>query len=312
MSTDFTRNILVIKLGALGDFVQALGPMAAIRQQHPKDHITLLTTEPYEALATKCRYFNDVWIDKRPKWHQLSSWLKLRHKLNKREFARVYDLQNNDRTSFYFKLFAKDDKPEWVGIAKGASHRNTSSERTAGLAFDGHLQTLALAGITNINIDDLSWLKADSEFILPENYALIIPGCAPSRPEKRWPAAQFIALAKQLSDKNITPVIIGTAEEQDITSEIAKALDDKIVDLTGKTKLADISHLARKARVAIGNDTGPMHMIAPTGCPTIVLFSAHSTPHRHAPLGKNVTTLQENKIADISADDVMNVANSLI
>lgn len=301
---NFTKNILVIKLGALGDFVQALGPMAAIRAAHKNDHITLLTTAPFKDLAEKSGYFNDIWLDERPKWHDLKGWLLLRHRLNKRDFARVYDLQNNDRTAFYFKLFSKKDKPEWVGIAKGASHRNTSPERTASLAFYGHVQTLGLAGIHNINIDNLSWLGTDQNFELPESYALLVPGSAPSRPEKRWPAANYAALAQQLIAQNITPVILGTNAEADVANAIEKDANGTI-NLAGKTGLYDIPVLARRAKLCVGNDTGPMHMIAPTGCPSVVLFSGDSQPHRHAPLGPQVITVQQQNIDDIRPAEIM-------
>ena len=132
-------NILVIKLSALGDFIQALGPMAAIRKHHKNSKITLLTTAPYKAFAEKCGYFDEIWIDERPGWANITSWINLRKRLNHENFTRVYDLQNNNRTSIYFKLFSK--KPEWVGTVKGASHRNHSPQRTAGHAFDGHVQT---------------------------------------------------------------------------------------------------------------------------------------------------------------------------
>jgi len=59
-------RILVIKLGALGDFVQALAPMAAIRRHHPGAHITLLTTDPFVELAAASRWFDDIWVDSRP------------------------------------------------------------------------------------------------------------------------------------------------------------------------------------------------------------------------------------------------------
>ncbi len=49
--TGDTEKILVIKLGALGDFIQAMGPMAAIRRHHPDADITLLTTEPFEKIV---------------------------------------------------------------------------------------------------------------------------------------------------------------------------------------------------------------------------------------------------------------------
>ena len=59
---DSTPHILVIKLAALGDFVQALGPCAAIRQHHKDARITLLTTAPFEDLARQSGYFDEVWL----------------------------------------------------------------------------------------------------------------------------------------------------------------------------------------------------------------------------------------------------------
>ena len=59
-------NILVIKLGALGDMVQALGPMAAIRQYHSNSWITVLTTKPYAAFLRGSGLFDAVWVDMRP------------------------------------------------------------------------------------------------------------------------------------------------------------------------------------------------------------------------------------------------------
>ena len=60
-----TSRLLVIKLGALGDFVQAMGPAAAIRAHHPDAEITLLTTAPFAELARAAPYFDRVWIDER-------------------------------------------------------------------------------------------------------------------------------------------------------------------------------------------------------------------------------------------------------
>ena len=300
MNSKTQDNILVIKLGALGDFIQALGPMAAIRKHHPDANITLLTTKPFESLAKKSNYFDEIWLDDKPKIHQISLWRQLKARFNDGDFNRVYDLQNNDRTSFYFKLFKP--KPEWVGVARGASHRNKSKERTKGQAFDGHKMTLELAGINNVEIDTLSWMEADlNSFNLQDKYAVIVAGSAPQHPYKRWPAAQYAALCNDLASMHIQPVLLGTDDEKETTSVIAEQCPDAL-DLTGKTKLHDIPALARNAVISVGNDTGPMHLIAPTGCPSVILFSEHSNPVRHAPKGKNVKTLQVNDLNDLSID----------
>lgn len=300
--TGTQKRILVIKLGALGDFFQALGPMSAIRQHHAHDHITLLTTAPFAKLAKKSGYFNDVWLDTRPKWYQWRAWLDLRQRLNGGEFARVYDLQNNDRTSLYFQLFK--NKPEWSGIAKGASHRNISPERTQGKAFDGHAQTLRIAGIHNVRPDTLDWMKPDHDFSeMPERYVLIFPGASPQHPEKRWPAHHVASFCGKLLQSGIYPVLIGGAAEQKICAEIA-AISPDIINLAGQTSLYDIPHLARGAIGALGNDTGPMHIAAQAGCRSLVLFSAKSNPTRHAPLGSHVATIQKSSLEELQPDDV--------
>lgn len=300
------KRILVIKLGALGDYMQALGPMAAIRKAHPDTHITLLTTKAFARLSGACPYCDAAWIDDRPKWYQPTKILQLRKTLNAGQFERVYDLQNNDRSCLYFQLMRP--KPEWVGIAKGASHQNTSPERTAGQAFYGHAQTLSLAGIENVAIDPLEWIKPErtaKELGLLGPYVLIVPGSAPSRPDKRWPAAYYGALCQKLVTEGLTPVIIGTRDEEDAGREIISHCAEAH-NLMGETSLFDLPALGRDAKAIIGNDTGPMHVMAPVGTPCLVLFSASSNPKRHAPIGDHVLCLQEDSLYNLDVETVYN------
>ena len=60
-------RILVIKLGALGDFLMALGPMQAIRRHHPQAELVLLTRPPYRELGAASGLFSEIWID--PDWY---------------------------------------------------------------------------------------------------------------------------------------------------------------------------------------------------------------------------------------------------
>ncbi|GJL85657.1 MAG: glycosyl transferase [Micavibrio sp.] len=298
------KKILVIKLGALGDFIQALGPMAAIRKHHPKAEITLMTTKPYEEFAKNCGYFSHIWIDEKPGKLNISGWVNLRKKLSQSGFTRVYDLQNNDRTSLYLKLLSGPNKPEWVGAAKGASHRNNSPERNAGHAYDGHVQTLGLAGIKDIRIDDLSWMKADiKSFDLHDPYVLFIPGSAPNHPKKRWPAKHYSGLAKTISSMGYQIVLLGTNSESAVTAEISKT-HLGCLDLTGQTSLFQIAVLARNASAAIGNDTGPMHLIAATGCPCLALYSGRSNPVKHGLKGGNVQMIQKENLEDLMPEEV--------
>ena len=98
MAAKTASSILVIKLGALGDMVLALGPFAAIRQHHPDARITLLTTAPFVDCLRESPYFDDIWIDTRPPLFRAGQWLALRSRLRGGQFERVYDLQTSDRS----------------------------------------------------------------------------------------------------------------------------------------------------------------------------------------------------------------------
>lgn len=296
-------HILVIKLGALGDVVQALGPMAAIRRHHVGVRITALTAAPFAPLLAASPYVDEVWIDPRPRAWQIGAWFALRRRLRDAGFTRVYDLQTSGRSGFYFRLFGPGARPEWSGIAAGSSHPHANPKRDFQHTIERQAEQLRDAGIADVPPPDVSWLTADLErYALPERYALIVPGGSAMRLQKRWPATAYGALAKRLLARGLTPIVIGVASERPLAATI-RASCPEARDFTGQTSFAEIAALARGARLAIGNDTGPMHLIAAAGCPCAVLFSSESEPALCAPRGK-VTVLRRPNLAQLAVDEV--------
>jgi ADP-heptose:LPS heptosyltransferase len=171
--------------------------------------------------------------------------------------------------------------------------------------LDREADQLRWAGIPGlIPPPDVSWATADiSRFALPRGYMLLIPGGAAHRPEKRWPLAHFIELARRIAACGTTPVMIGGPDERDLGAAVAAAVP-QARDLTGETSFADIVALGRGARRAIGNDTGPMHLAVAAGAPATVLYSAASDPALTAPRGKDVVILRVGDLADLSVDEV--------
>lgn len=294
-------NILVIKLGALGDFVQAMGPAAAIRGHHPNDRITLLTTASYAELARASPYFDEVVIDERPRLFDLAGWWRLRRLLRSGGFGRVYDLQTSDRSSFYYRLMGR---PPWSGIARGASLPHDNPERDRMHTLERQADQLRRAGIGAVPPPDVSWAALDIvPLALSERLVLLVPGGAAHRPEKRWPIENFAALAVQAERHKLTPVVLGGPEERSLGAVIAERAAGAR-DLTGRTRLGEIVALGRRAAHAVGNDTGPMHLLVAAGCPATVLYSSASDPALTAPRGDHVTILRRSDLAALSVAEV--------
>jgi ADP-heptose:LPS heptosyltransferase len=294
-------RVLVIKLGALGDFVQAFGPMQAIRRHHAGAEITLLTTPPYETLAARSGWFDRIWTTTRSR--DPRDWLALRRRLVGGRFDMVYDLQTSDRSSLIWHMMWPH-RPPMSGIARGCSHPHDNPERDRLHTIERQRDQLARAGIAEVPTPDLSWLDADlSGFELPADFVLLVPGGAPHRPDKRWPAEGFADLAKRLAAEGLTPVLIGAGPDAAATDAIHRAVP-RAIDLTGRTDFLALGALARRARAAVGNDTGPMHLIAAAGCPSLVLYGAASDPALCAQRGPNVAILRVDALPDLSAASV--------
>jgi ADP-heptose:LPS heptosyltransferase len=295
------RRILVIKLGALGDFVQATGPMAAIRRHHHDARITLLTTPPLAELAEACPLVDEVWYDTRPPLWRIDALIALRQRLRAARFDRVYDLQTSDRSGWYFRLMWPAPRPEWSGIVREGSHPHVNPARDRMHTLDRQADQLRVAGIAQVPGPDVSWAATDvSRFALPADYVLLIPGGSAHRPEKRWPIASFAALAEGLARAGLARVVIGGPAEKELAGAI-----DATRDLTGQTSLREIAGLARGARRIVGNDTGPMHLAVAAGAPATVLYSEVSDPALTAPRGRDVVILRRARLADLPVADVL-------
>ncbi len=303
------KRVLVIRLGALGDFFLSLGPFAAIRARHAADEISLLTTAPFAALARRAPWFDRVEVDARPSPLDVPGVLRLSRQLAGFDF--VYDLQTSGRSSVYFTLAGR---PAWSGIASGCSHPHANPRRDFMHTLERQREQLEMAGVEEFPPPDLSWLLCRPGLELPDPYVLLVPGAAPTRPRKRWPAERFGALAALLAAGGLTPVVAGTAGEAPLAARI-RAACPAAIDLTGQTALADLPGLAARAALAVGNDTGPMHVAAAVGCRCVVLFSADSDPALTAPRGPDgawPVVVRVGNLADLPVEDVVAAAAAFL
>ncbi len=303
-----SRRILVIRLGALGDFVLSFPAFAAVRAHHSGDHVTLLTTAPFAGLGEAAPWFDSVRVDARPRWTELAGLVRLRRQLTGFDFT--YDLQTSGRSSRYFRLAGR---PAWSGIARGCSHPDANPGRDALHTVARQLGQLEAAGVpgrARLAAADLAWLWRDGP-IITEPYALLIPGTSVAHwGAKKWPVERYAALAGVLVAQGIRPVVVGTAAEADDAAAILAACPGAI-DLTGRTSIQALAGLAHRALLAVGGDTGPIHLAAMVGCPVVALFSRFSNPALAAPLG-DVRLVHAERLEALCAEEVAGVVLAVL
>lgn len=311
------QKVLVIKLGGLGEMVLAFPAFERIRQAHPKAKITLLTTDPYAALAKSSPFFNAVEADGAPK--DPAHWTALILRIRRAHYDRVYDLQNDSATNLIFQAL-RPLAPPWSGTALGCSlpHKNRHRarmhplERQADQLKDAGIWPDAPTGPWSAAPPDISWILARSA--QPRSVSmsgaqrpvvLFAPGIDGNHPERRWPAEQYAGLAKRLQDTHDI-VIIGALGESGFAHAIQRQAP-RARDLTGRTDFVQIAALGARAALAVGNDLGVLHLIAAAGAPTIVLFQSDVDAAAIAPRG-HVTVLHAATLKALPVEQVVSAA----
>jgi ADP-heptose:LPS heptosyltransferase len=268
------RRILVIKLSALGDVVQAEGAMHDIRLHHPDARITVMTTPSFQRYMERCPWVDEIFIDPRDSRFRLDRMLGLGKRLRQHSFEMVYDLQQVGRTRFYYRFFLKNTP--WMGDIPGCSF---FCERPADrCAADHFAVSLPLAGVKVCHTlrSDVSWMADDVEAIfkrygLTSPFVVLIPGGSADHPQKRWP--YFPELADKLHRTGLRAVTVPGPDEM----QLCRAMHaDMLLNEDGS--YLDIFKLAgvlRKAVFVVGNDTGPAHIAVHMQIPGLALFSNH-------------------------------------
>jgi ADP-heptose:LPS heptosyltransferase len=298
-------RILIIKHGALGDIVLAMGAMRAIREAHPTARLTLLTRPEFAALMERSPYADEVWIDQRPSFWDIAGLLRLRRRILDAGFIRIYDLQTSARTRRYHALLGPGKRPEWCGHVRSDPHSYADPIRETQHTIDRLAAQLGRAGIRDAPAPDMRWAAEPIEdFPADGPFVALVPGSSGHRVEKRWPVEKFAALAERLEAGGLRPVIVAGKNEQSLAAAIA-AKTSHAIDLAGRTSLGQIAWLGLRAAHAIGNDTGPMHVFAAVGCPATVLFSSASDPGLTAPRGDGVQIIQAASLNSLSVEGVL-------
>jgi len=299
-------NILIIKLGSLGDVVQVSGALKDIRKHHKNEKITILTTAKYLNLFKNCPYVDACLEDERLPRYNIFYLLKLRKLINSLNFIKVYDLQNSNRTTFYRKfIFNINDWSSSKDIPQN-KYNNSVLQR-----FDEQLRKSNIQTRYTLK-PDFSWAAENGNYYnldTNKKYILFFPFCSKDLIHKRWPYfSELINLIKQNHPEFELVVVPGPDEIIEAKSfNIKIALNNNSV-----LNFFELASLIKKSHLVIANDTGPAHMTAHLGAKGFVLFGSHTTPEKVSIERENFIAIKSINLKLLSYENVYSIIKNSI
>jgi heptosyltransferase I len=293
-------RIVIIKPSALGDIVHAMPALEAIRFRYPKAHIAWVVNQSFAALVTDHPALNetipfDRGASKRGKFQGVRSFLDLCKRLRQGQFDLAIDLQGLLRSGMMTLATGAPRRVGYRNAREGARHSYTDQLTTPPLREQHAVErnwTIAHA----LGVGD-----SPKEFRIPVQLPakLKMQGLLESLPRpwiavalgakwqtKQWPPLSFAELANHaIRQTGGTIILIGSPEDQLLSQSFLERYSGPMLNLIGKTNMAELVATLATCDLMIGNDTGPTHLAAALGKPAIVPFTC-TRIHLHGPFGQ--------------------------
>jgi heptosyltransferase-2 len=284
-------KVLVVKIAAIGDLLMATPALRALKRDPRTSAVHLLAGR---SIAAAVRDNSDVdkviYLDDRRIFHggpaaRIAEVLRVSRMLRREKYDVGFNFHRDWR--FNIILFLAGCKQR-VGFARGRRKPVLLTEAVAVEGIKHHIfhycDLLKALGIFCLDfkmafaLHDDALLAAAAKFLTPESledYVVLAPGGAVNVKEemesRRWPAENFMALAGMLLASGRRVVLVGGGSDGAIAARI-KAEVPGVVDLTGRTNLAEAAAILKRSRGVVCNDSGLMHLAAAVGARVVSLF----------------------------------------
>jgi heptosyltransferase II len=294
------KKILLRAPNWVGDTAVATPTMKAIRAKFPAAEITVMVRPSVTGLFASATYVDRVWTEPRPAG--LRDWLRVALQVRRQHFDLAVLFPNSFESAAMVFL---GGVPQRVGYAMDArgwmlTHRISGEKRKVHhVDYYLELAKAVSADVTRPSMEitarpedrmNARKLLAASGIPSSANFLILSPGAAFGA-AKRWGDHQFAATADKLGEEfKLATVIIGSEGERSISDSIRKAMKLPAVVLNGKTSLETLIGLIAEATLLLGNDSGPVHLAAALGVPSVAVFGAtdYIVAAPYGPLGRAV------------------------
>ncbi len=304
-------NILIIKPSAMGDIVCALPVPAAIKRRWPQAKVSWLVASHLEQMVTDHPDIDQVISFDRKKYrHIVRSWpvgrrfLKFLGQLRRNNFDLVIDLQGLFRSGFLAWCtgaavrIGPHEKREmgWIFYTHRLERCDKQTHAVDRICTLGQLLPIDLDTPTfKLPITNAAQQSAGNlldPISVPEGQPFAVLAVGGTWQSKRWGIERFSQVADQLISKyGLAVVLVGQRCEKPLAEQLTSQSRRPIANLVTKTSLKELMALLVRASVVVTNDSGPMHIAAALGRPTVAIFGP-TNPQRTGPYGQLDHVLQ--------------------
>ncbi len=309
------QKILVCHTGAwIGDMVLLTPALRALKQAYPESFLTLLLRPLVVDLMKANPYVDRCIVDTKTEG-QFRSLMKLVRNIREHDFDVSVVLHPTSFRNALLSFIAR------IPIRIGSNYKGrgflltTSCPHNTDLhEVDRYLTVLhllnintALTSSSNDTIQGFSqptlefWhTDAERQSIqkllqnegVTPNDRLIAVNLGTTWRTKQWDISNFAAVINQISGvaSDFKIVLTGSTSEQEFVEKLL--LSESTINLVGKTDILQLGALLERCEVCLTCDSGPMHIAAAVGTPTVALFGP-TDPNRHQPYGTGHTVVEK-------------------
>jgi heptosyltransferase-1 len=291
-------RFLIVRLGSLGDVVHGIPVAAALRARFADARIDWVVDPRYLTLLAVVRGLNQtIPFDSRDT-RETFGWRSVRT-LRAARYDAVIDLQGLLKSAV---LARATGAPQRVGFPR--AHLREPAARffytdapDPGTPRHVILKNLSLLAAVGVNTSSIEFPLAIPPSMAAERvsaatgaegYALINPGAA--WPNKRWAPDRFGAVAAAIRDRHGMRSFVLWGPGEEALAAAVVAASSGAAESAPPTAIPDLLALARRARLLVSGDTGPLHIAAAVGTPIVALFGP-TLPERNGPWSSADVTL---------------------
>ncbi len=282
------KNILIVKLSAIGDVIHALPVSYAIKETFPDAKLTWVVEPPSFDLLSMNPYVDKIILFQKKEFKSFRGFARrffpFRREIQSEQYDAVLDLQGLFKSAA-IAFFARSNIK--LGMCNMREMSDKVSKPVVGKNARGHIveRYLDTARAIGCRVDKVVFplevpkdeAKKAEAIVVHEGARFenpfILLAIGANWPNKRWPVEHFAELADWFYELNVIPIMIGSGIVDDQRAQqITKLANIPPINLIGKTNWKQLTHIIKNARLVVGGDTGPVHLAAGLGVRTVMLM----------------------------------------